>query len=103
MALRYRRGRPVVFAVRTPCRRIGVPAGPAFRGKAHRLRVLDRRLGFLSNPPGEAKVQIHKAFMLFGLAAILVWGTAAQDEGIKIGVVDREQAIISTTEGKAAR
>jgi outer membrane protein len=48
-------------------------------------------------------VQIHKAFVLFGLAAILVWGTAAQDEGIKIGVVDIDQAISSTTEGKAAR
>jgi outer membrane protein len=48
-------------------------------------------------------VKIHKAFVLFGLAAILVWGTAAQDEGIKIGVVDIDQAISSTTEGKAAR
>ena len=48
-------------------------------------------------------MQIHKAFVLLGLAAILVWGTAAQDEGIKIGVVDIDQAISSTTEGKAAR
>jgi outer membrane protein len=48
-------------------------------------------------------LQIHKAFVLLGLAMILAWGTGAQDEGIKIGVVDREQAVISTTEGKAAR
>jgi outer membrane protein len=48
-------------------------------------------------------VQVHKAFVLLGLAAILVWGTAAQDEAIKIGVVDIDQAISSTTEGKAAR
>ena len=48
-------------------------------------------------------MQIHKAFVLLGLAAILVWGTAAQDEGVKIGVVDIDQAISSTTEGKAAR
>jgi outer membrane protein len=48
-------------------------------------------------------VQIHKAFVLLGLAAILVWGTGAQDEAIKIGVVDIDQAISSTTEGKAAR
>jgi outer membrane protein len=48
-------------------------------------------------------VQIHKAFVLLGLAAILVWGTAAQDEAVKIGVVDIDQAISSTTEGKAAR
>jgi outer membrane protein len=48
-------------------------------------------------------VQIHRAFVLLGLAAILVWGTAAQDESVKIGVVDIDQAISSTTEGKAAR
>ena len=48
-------------------------------------------------------MQIHKAFVLLGLAAILAWGTAAQDEAIKIGVVDIDQAISSTTEGKAAR
>ena len=48
-------------------------------------------------------MQIHKAFVLLGLAVILVWGTAAQDEGVKIGVVDIDQAISSTTEGKAAR
>ena len=48
-------------------------------------------------------MQIHKALVLLGLAAILVWGTGAQDEGIKIGVVDIDQAISSTTEGKAAR
>jgi outer membrane protein len=48
-------------------------------------------------------VQVHKAVVLLGLAAILVWGTAAQDEGVKIGVVDIDQAISSTTEGKSAR
>ena len=48
-------------------------------------------------------MQVHKAFVLLGLAAILVWGTAAQDEGVRIGVVDIDQAISSTTEGKAAR
>lgn len=48
-------------------------------------------------------MQVHKAFVLLGLAAILVWGTAASDEGVKIGVVDIDQAISSTTEGKAAR
>jgi outer membrane protein len=48
-------------------------------------------------------MQIHKALVLFGLAAILVWGTAAQDEPIRIGIVDIDQAISSTDEGKAAR
>ena len=48
-------------------------------------------------------MQVHNAFVLLALAAILVWGTAAQDQPIKIGVVDIEQAISSTAEGKAAR
>jgi outer membrane protein len=41
--------------------------------------------------------------MLLALGAILVWGTAAQDDPIKIGIVDIDQAISSTEEGKAAR
>ncbi len=46
----------------------------------------------------------HKASVLLGAAALLVWGTAAQDdEPLKIGVVDIDQAISSTDEGKAAR
>lgn len=48
-------------------------------------------------------MRIHKAIVLLALAALLVWGTAAQDEPIKIGIVDIEQAISSTDEGKAAR
>jgi outer membrane protein len=48
-------------------------------------------------------MQVHRAIVLLGLAAILVWGTAASDEAIKIGVVDIDQAIGSTSDGKAAR
>jgi len=48
-------------------------------------------------------MQIHKAFVLLALATILVWGTAAQDEEFRIGIVDIDQAISSTDEGKAAR
>ncbi len=48
-------------------------------------------------------MQIHKAVVLLGLFCVLVWGTAAQDEPVKIGVVDIDQAISSTEEGKAAR
>jgi outer membrane protein len=40
---------------------------------------------------------------LLALAALLVWGTAAEDEAIRIGIVDIDQAISSTEEGKAAR
>ncbi len=48
-------------------------------------------------------MQIHRAFVLLALCALLVWGTAAQDDPIKIGIVDIDQAISSTDEGKAAR
>ncbi len=48
-------------------------------------------------------MQVHKASLLLALAALLVVGTAAQDQPVKIGVVDIDQAISSTEEGKAAR
>ena len=48
-------------------------------------------------------MKANKAVLLMALAALLVWGTAATDEPLKIGVVDIDQAISSTEEGKAAR
>ncbi len=48
-------------------------------------------------------MRIHKGLVLLALAVILAWGTGAQDEIYKIGVVDIDQAISSTEEGKAAR
>jgi len=36
-------------------------------------------------------------------AVVLLLGTGAQDEGVKVGVVDIEQALNATDEGKAAR
>ncbi len=48
-------------------------------------------------------MQIHRAFLLLALGALLVWGTAAQDDPIRIGIVDIDMAISSTDEGKAAR
>jgi len=48
-------------------------------------------------------MQVHKAFVVLGLGALLVWGTGASDEAVKIGIVDIDQAISSTAEGKAAR
>ncbi len=48
-------------------------------------------------------MRVHRAIVLLGLFAIVVGGTAAQDEPIKIGIVDIDQAISSTAEGKAAR
>ncbi len=48
-------------------------------------------------------MRVHKAVLLLALAALLVWGTAASDDVVKIGVVDIDQAVSSTDEGKAAR
>lgn len=48
-------------------------------------------------------MHVHKALVLLALAALLVWGTAAENEPVKIGIVDIDQAISSTEEGKAAR
>ena len=48
-------------------------------------------------------MQAKRAILILGLLSVLLWGTAAQDEPIKIGVVDIDQAISSTKEGKAAR
>jgi outer membrane protein len=48
-------------------------------------------------------MRVHNGFVLLALAMILVWGTAAQDEPLKIAVVDIDLAISSTEEGRAAR
>ena len=48
--------------------------------------------------------KLAKSFPVLLLAAVAVWATAASDEQpIRIGVVDIDQAISSTEEGKAAR
>ena len=48
-------------------------------------------------------MKLKQILVLLAVAAILVMGTAASDGGIKVGVVDIDQAISSTEEGKAAR
>ena len=48
-------------------------------------------------------MKVHKAIVALAALALLVVGTAAQDEAVKIGIVDLEQAIGSTEDGKAAR
>jgi outer membrane protein len=48
-------------------------------------------------------MQGNKPILILGLLALLVLATGAQDEPIKIGIVDIDQAISSTDEGKAAR
>ena len=48
-------------------------------------------------------MKIQQALVLCAFGAILLIGTAASDGGFKVGVVDIDQAISSTEEGKAAR
>jgi outer membrane protein len=47
--------------------------------------------------------RVNRILLLLALIALLGWATGAQDEPIKIGVVDMEQALNSTEQGKAAR
>jgi outer membrane protein len=44
-----------------------------------------------------------RTLLLAGLIVLAGWAMGAQDQGIKIGVVDIDQALNSTDEGKAAR
>ncbi len=48
-------------------------------------------------------MKVDKTIVMLSALALLVFGTAAQDEPVRIGIVDLEQAISSTDEGKAAR
>ena len=48
-------------------------------------------------------MKVRTAIVALGALALLIVGTAAQDDPIKIGVVDIDQAISSTDAGKTAR
>ena len=49
-------------------------------------------------------MRVDKVIVFLALVTILAWGTAASDApSLRIGVVDIDQAISSTEEGKAAR
>jgi outer membrane protein len=48
-------------------------------------------------------MRVHKFIVLLALAALFVLSTAANDDVIKIGIVDIDQAVSSSDEGKAAR
>ena len=49
-------------------------------------------------------MQVKRSMLLLAMGALLAFATAAkEDEAMKIGVVDVDQAISSTEEGKAAR
>jgi len=48
-------------------------------------------------------VRLNKAIVIVLSALVLGWGLGAEDKGVKIGVVDLDQAVVSTEDGKAAR
>lgn len=49
-------------------------------------------------------MQVPRSIVVLTLGALVAaFATGAQDEGIKVGVVDLEHALLSTEEGKAAR
>ncbi len=48
-------------------------------------------------------MRVNKAILVIGVAMLLAWGLGATDESVKIGVVDLDQAVTSTDEGKKAR
>ena len=45
----------------------------------------------------------NRALVLVAVLTLLIWGLGAKEETLKIGVVDLEQAITSTNEGRKAR
>jgi outer membrane protein len=48
-------------------------------------------------------VRLDKVIVIALALLVLGWGLGADDKGLRIGVVDLDQAVGATTEGKAAR
>jgi outer membrane protein len=48
-------------------------------------------------------MRVDKAMVIFISLLVLVWGLGADDKGLKIGIVDLDQAVVATDEGKKAR
>ncbi len=48
-------------------------------------------------------MKINKAIVVVLACLVLGWGLGADDKGMSIGIVDLDQAVLSTEEGKAAR
>ncbi len=48
-------------------------------------------------------MRFEKLLLIVALMAVVLWGLGADDGGVKIGVVDLDQAVTSTEEGKQAR
>ncbi|MGH0034324.1 MAG: OmpH family outer membrane protein [Myxococcota bacterium] len=48
-------------------------------------------------------MRFDKLIVILAVAMVVVWGLGAGGDGVKIGVVDLDQAVTSTDEGKQAR
>lgn len=48
-------------------------------------------------------MRLNKAIVLLMAAALLGWGLGAQDQPVTIGVIDVQQALVSTEEGKKVK
>ncbi|MFP8873723.1 MAG: OmpH family outer membrane protein [Myxococcota bacterium] len=48
-------------------------------------------------------MRLNQAIVAFAGAVLLVWGPAAQAEPVKIGVIDLQQAVVSTEDGRKVR
>ena len=48
-------------------------------------------------------MKINKALLVIAGMMLFAWGLGATSDVVKIGIVDLEQAVTSTEEGKAAR
>jgi len=48
-------------------------------------------------------MRFEKVILAIALASVIAWGLGAESDGVKIGVVDLDQAVTSTEEGKQAR
>ena len=46
---------------------------------------------------------VNRFLIVVTMLSLLLWGLGAKDDKIKIGIVDLDQAITSTNEGRAAR
>ena len=48
-------------------------------------------------------MRVNKVIITVAAAVLLLWGLGASDQSIRIGVVDLDQALVATDEGKQAR
>ena len=48
-------------------------------------------------------MRVNKAIVILAVAILIAWGMGATDSSIKIGMIDVEQAMFSTNEGRGVR